>query len=292
MTKAGTLKETRYELILDSLKSGTFKMKDMAEATQVDRGQIRDDLKTLQLMHPEIKHYGTTGRTSKWVWEEEIEQKTVKEMKEEKTDRYSVNKNDEGYSDPTAAAVIKSMDNIYGSKVPGSVWSVSSANGKVEEYLILSDFRDRCSCLMLLNDKTQWNPVYCVAVDFKTDSYVDVRCICPKPSRYFLQYEFEIKNLEAVQNRINKIFRLPVLEKTVEVSVPVEVEKIVEKKVEVPVEVIKTVEVQVPVPVAIDDRDKTVDAVDTALLRQKADIYERIAWTFLNGIHDTMKEGV
>lgn len=281
MTKVGTLKETRYELILDALKSGTFKAKDMAEATQVNRNQITQDLKTLQLMYPQIKHYGTTGISSKWVWEE-TEKRTVKE----EIDRYSVNKNDEGYSDPTAAAVIKSMDNIYGSKVPGSVWSVSSANGKVEEYLILSDFRDCCSCLMLLTDKAQWNPVYCVAVDFKTDSYVDVRRICPKPSRYFLQYEFEIKNLEAVQNRINKIFNFPVQEKTVEVSVPVEVEKIVEK----PVEVIKTVEVQVPVPVAIDDRDKSVDAVDTALLRQKADIYERIAWTFLNGIHETMKE--
>lgn len=281
MTKAGTLKETRYELIVDALKSGTFKTKDMAEATQVNRNQITNDLKTLQLMYPQIKHYGTTGSSSKWVWEE-TEKRTVKE----EIDRYSVNKNDEGYSDPTAAAVIKSMDNIYGSKVPGSVWSVSSANGKVEEYLILSDFRDCCSCLMLLTDKAQWNPVYCVAVDFRTDSYVDVRRICPKPSRYFLQYEFEIKNLEAVQNRINKIFRFPVQEKTVEVPVPVEVEK----KVEVPVEVIKTVEVKVPMPVEID-RDKTVDAVDTALLRQKADIYERIAWTFLNGIHDTMKEG-
>lgn len=281
---ATTVKETRYELILDALKSGTFKAKDMAEATQVNRNQITQDLKTLQLMYPQIKHYGTTGSSSKWVWEE-AEKKTVKEMKEE-NDRYSVNKNDEGYSDPTAAAVIKSMDNIYGSKVPGSVWSVSSANGKVEEYLILSDFRDCCSCLMLLTDKSQWNPVYCVAVDFTTDSYVDVRRICPKPSRYFLQYEFEIKNLEAVQNRINKIFRFPVQEKTVEVPVPVEIEK----KVEVPVEVIKTVEVKVPVPVETE-RDTTVDAVDTALLRQKADIYERIAWTFLNGIHDNMKEG-
>lgn len=270
MTKAGTLKETRYELIIDALKTGTFKTKDMAEATQVNRNQITQDLKTLQLMYPQIKHYGTTGSSSRWVWEEGAKQ----EVKEE-IDRYSVNKNDEGYSDPTAAAVIKSMDNIYGSKVPGSVWSVSSANGKVEEYLILSDFRDCCSCLMLLTDKTQWNPVYCVAVDFKTDSYVDVRRVCPKPSRYFLQYEFEIKNLEAVQNRINKIFRFPVQEKTVEVPVPVEV--------------IKTVEVKVPVPVETE-RDDTVDAVDTALLRQKADIYERIAWTFLNGIHETMKE--
>lgn len=272
MTKAGTLKETRYELIIDALKSGTFKAKDMAEATQVNRNQITQDLKTLQLMYPQIKHYGTTGSSSKWVWEE-TEKKTVKE---EEMDRYSYKKTDEGYSDPTAAAVIKSMDNIYGSKVPGSVWSVSSANGKVEEYLILSDFRDCCSCLMLLTDKAQWNPVYCVAVDFKTDSYVDVRRICPKPSRYFLQYEFEIKNLEAVQNRINKIFRFPVQEKTVEVPVPVEV--------------IKTVEVKVPVPVETE-RDNTVDAVDTALLRQKADIYEKIAWTFLNGIHETMKEG-
>ena len=281
MNKAGTVRETRYELILDALKTGTFKTKDMAEATQVNRNQITQDLKTLQLMYPQIKHYGTTGSSSKWVWEE-TEKKTVKE---EEMERYSYKKTDEGYSDPTAAAVIKSMDNIYGSKVPGSVWSVSSASGKVEEYLILSDFRDCCSCLMLLTDKAQWNPVYCVAVDFKTDSYVDVRRICPKPSRYFLQYEFEIKNLEAVQRRINKIFRFPVQEKTVEVPVPVEIEK----KVEVPVEVIKTVEVKVPVPVEVD-RDKTVDAVDTALLRQKADIYERIAWTFLNGIHETLKE--
>lgn len=285
MTKAGTLKETRYELILDALKTGTFKTKDMAEATQVNRNQITQDLKTLQLMYPQIKHYGTTGSSSKWVWEE-TEKKTIKEMKEE-IDRYSVNKNDEGYSDPTAAAVIKSMDNIYGSKVPGSVWSVSMANGKVEEYLVLSDFRDRCSCLMLLGDEVNYNPVYCVCVDLQRKKYVDVRLISSKPARYFLQYEFEIKNLNTVQEKIQKIFKMPVQEKKVEV--PVEVEKIVEKKVEVPVEVIKTVEVKVPEPVEID-RDKTVDAVDTALLRQKADIYERIAWTFLNGIHDTMKE--
>lgn len=282
MTKAGTLKETRYELILDALKSGSFKAKDMAEATQVNRNQITQDLKTLQLMYPQIKHYGTTGSSSKWVWEE-TEKKIIKEMKEE-IDRYSVNKNDEGYSDPTAAAVIKSCDNIYGSKVPGSVWSVSSANGKVEEYLILCDFRECCSCLMLLTDTSQYNPVYCVPVDFQRKAYVDVRRVCPKPSRYFLQYEFEITNLEAVQNKVNKIFKFPASEKTIEV----EVEKVIEKKVEVPVEVIKTVEVKVPVPVEIGD--KTIDAVDTALLRQKADIYERIAWTFLNGIHETMKE--
>ena len=256
MNKAGTLKETRYELILDALKTGTFKSKDMAEVTQVNRNQITQDLKTLQLMYPQIKHYGTTGSSSKWVWEE-TEKKTVKEAVEE-IDRYSVNKNDEGYSDPTAAAVIKSMDNIYGSKVPGSVWSVSSANGKVEEYLILSDFRDCCSCLMLLNDKNQYNPVYCVAVDFKTDSYVDVRRICPKPSRYFLQYEFEIKNLEAVQNRINKIFRFPMSEKTVEVRVPVE------RIVEVEKEVIK----EVPA-------ENTIEPVEIALLRQRAEIYEK-----------------
>lgn len=281
MTKAGTLKETRYELIVDALKSGTFKAKDMAEATQVNRNQITQDLKTLQLMYPQIKHYGTTGSSSKWVWEE-TEKKTIKEAAEE-NDRYSYKKTDEGYSDPTAAAVIKSMDSIYGSKVPGSVWSVSMANGKVEEYLVLSDFRDRCSCLMLLGDEVNYNPVYCVCVDLQRKKYVDVRLISSKPARYFLQYEFEIKNLNAVQEKIQKIFKMPVQEKTVEV------EKIVEKKVEVPVEVIKTVEVQVPVPVEID-RDKTVDAVDTALLRQKADIYERIAWTFLNRIHETMKE--
>ena len=268
MNKAGTLKETRYELIIDALKSGTFKAKDMAEATQVNRNQITQDLKTLQLMYPQIKHYGTTGSSSKWVWEE-TEKKTVKE----EIDRYSVNKNDEGYSDPTAAAVIKSMDNIYGSKVPGSVWSVSMANGKIEEYLVLSDFRDRCSCLMLLGDDANYNPVYCVCVDLQRKKYVDVRLISSKPARYFLQYEFEVENLNTVQEKIQKIFKMPVQE----------------KKVEVPVEVIKTIEVKVPVPVETE-RDNTVDAVDTALLRQKADIYERIAWTFLNGIHETMRE--
>lgn len=39
---AATLKKTRYELILDALKSGTFKTKDMAEATQVNRNQRKN----------------------------------------------------------------------------------------------------------------------------------------------------------------------------------------------------------------------------------------------------------
>lgn len=215
-------------------------------------------------------------------------------------ERYPEHKNDEGYNDFTAAPTIKKLDDIFGTFAPGAVWTLSTAYGADAEYLVLRSYKGWVTGMMLQDDLQQYSPVYCVPVSMVDRKYVDCRRILTKPSKYFIEKKYDIPNFDRVKSKVCYLLAIEpeiiekIVEKPVEVTkevevvkeVPVEVIKEVEKPVEVikevPVEVIKEVVKEVQVPVAIDDRDKTIDAVDTALLRQKADIYERIAWQFLN----------
>lgn len=235
---------------------------------------------------------------------------TVVESKKEENEveRYPEHKNDKGYNDLTAAPTIRKLDDIFGTFAPGAVWTLSTAYGADADYLVLRSYKGWVTGMMLQDDLQQYSPVYCVPVSMVDRKYVDCRRILTKPSKYFIEKKYDIPNFDRVRSKvcyllgiepevIEKIVEKPVeVTKEVEVvkEVPVEVIKEVEKPVEVikevPVEVIKEVVKEVQVPVAIDDRDKTVDAVDTALLRQKADIYERIAWQFLNSIASVAEE--
>ena len=210
---------------------------------------------------------------------------------ENEVERYPEHKNDEGYNDLTAAPTIRKLDDIFGTFAPGAVWTLSTAYGADAEYLVLRSYKGWVTGMMLQDDIQQYSPVYCVPVSMKDRRYVDCRRILTKPSKYFIEKEYDIPNFERVKSKVCYLLGIEpdvvekIVEKPVEVTkeVPVEVIKEVEKPVEVIKEVVK--EVQVPVEV-----EKSVDAVDTALLRQKAEIYERIAWQFLNSIASVAEE--
>lgn len=218
--------------------------------------------------------------------------KPVKE--ENEVERYPEHKNDEGYNDLTAAPTIMKLDDIFGVMAPGAVWTLSTAYGADAEYLVLRSYKGWVTGMMLQDDLQQYSPVYCVPVSMVDRKYVDCRRILTKPSKYFLEKKYDIPNFDRVRSKVCYLLGIEpeVVEKVVEK--PVEVTKEVEVVKEVPVEVIK--EVEKPVEVIKEvvkevEVEKSVDAVDTALLRQKAEIYEKIAWQFLNSIA-SVAEGV
>ena len=230
-----------------------------------------------------------------------IETPTETAKEEKEVERYPEHKNDEGYNDFTAAPTIKKLDDIFGTFAPGAVWTLSTAYGADAEYLVLRSYKGWVTGMMLQDDLQQYSPVYCVPVSMVDRKYVDCRRILTKPSKYFIEKKYDIPNFERVKFKVCYLLGIEpeavekIVEKPVEVTkevevikeVPVEVIKEVEKPVEVikevPVEVIKEVVKEVEV-------EKSVDAVDTALLRQKADIYEKIAWQFLNSIASVAEE--
>lgn len=254
-----------------------------------------------------IKHYWIVESEKAPEATSEPTTETVVESKKEENEveRYPEHKNDEGYNDLTAAPTIRKMDDIFGVFAPGAVWTLSTAYGADVEYLVLRSYKGWVTGMMLQDDLQQYSPVYCVPVSMSDKRYVDCRRILTKPSKYFLEKKYDIPNLERVKSKVCYLLAIEpeiiekIVEKPVEVTkevevvkeVPVEVIKEVEKPVEVikevPVEVIKEVVKEVQVPVEVE---KTVDAVDTALLRQKADIYERIAWQFLNTLSNVAEE--
>lgn len=232
----------------------------------------------------------------------ENETPTEPEKEENEVERYPEHKNDEGYNDLTAAPTIRKLDDIFGTFAPGAVWTLSTAYGADAEYLVLRSYKGWVTGMMLQDDLQQYSPVYCVPVSMKDKRYVDCRRILTKPSKYFIEKCYDIPNLDRVRSKICYLLGIEpeIIEKIVEK--PVEVTKEVEVVKEVPVEVIKEVEKpvevikEVPVEVIKEvvkevEVEKSVDAVDTALLRQKAEIYEKIAWQFLNTLSN-VAEGV
>lgn len=220
---------------------------------------------------------------------------TTEPVKEEnEVERYPEHKNDEGYNDLTAAQTIRKLDDIFGTFAPGAVWTLSTAYGADAEYLVLRSYKGWVTGMMLQDDLQQYSPVYCVPVSMRDKRYVDCRRILTKPSKYFIEKKYDIPNFDRVKSKVCYLLAIEpeVIEKIVEK--PVEVTKEVEVVKEVPVEVIK--EVEKPVEVIKEvvkevEVEKSVDAVDTALLRQKAEIYEKIAWQFLNTLSN-VEEGV
>ena len=238
-----------------------------------------------------------------WLAESKKTPETVAEpaKEENEVERYPEHKNDEGYNDLTAAPTIRKLDDIFGTFAPGAVWTLSTAYGADAEYLVLRSYKGWVTGMMLQDDLQQYSPVYCVPVSMKDKRYVDCRRILTKPSKYFIEKCYDIPNLDRVKSKICYLLGIEpeIIEKIVEK--PVEVTKEVEVVKEVPVEVIKEVEKpvevikEVPVEVIKEvvkevEVEKSVDAVDTALLRQKAEIYEKIAWQFLNTLSNVTEE--
>lgn len=246
-----------------------------------------------------IKHYWIVESEKTLEATSEPATETVVESKKEENEveRYPDHKNDEGYNDLTAAPTIRKMDDIFGTFAPGAVWTLSTAYGADVEYLVLRSYKGWVTGMMLQDDLQQYSPVYCVPVSMVDRKYVDCRRILTKPSKYFIEKKYDIPNFDRVRSKVCYLLGIEpeviekIVEKPVEVTKEVEVVKEVPveviKEVEKPVEVIKEVVKEVQVPVEVE---KSVDAVDTALLRQKAEIYEKIAWQFLNSIASVAEE--
>ena len=292
----------RNARLIQMVKDGEFSSLKAQKEFGCSKAAITASLDKLRSEYPQLKHNGKKGQGSKWIWDETISESIVETKKEEnKVERYSEHKNDEGYNDLTAAPTIRKLDDIFGTFDPGAVWTLSTAYGADAEYLVLRSYKGWVTGMMLQDDLQQYSPVYCVPVSMSDKRYVDCRRILTKPSKYFIEKKYDIPNFDRVKSKICYLLGIEpeviekIVEKPVEVTkevevvkeVPVEVIKEVVKEVEKPVEVIKEVVKEVRVPVEVE---KTVDAVDTALLRQKADIYERIAWQFLNTLSNVAEE--
>ena len=264
-------KKERLDYIVEAIKDGSFVSKDVCELFDVNKAIVTRDLHELLEEYPQIKFNGKHGKGAKWSWVNGVED----------GHKYSVKKTEEGYNDPTAAAVITKLDNdIYGEFTPGDVWWVSAANGTTEKYLVIQSFAGCTTCLQVISrDRCNYNPVIHACVNMQYNEVVDCRRLLSKPSRYFLEKDasYSVTNFDEIRRKIVSLNKLDV---TLEDDIKVK-EKIVEKKVEVPVEVIKEVPVEkrVEVPVALPSDD-----TELALAKQRADIYEQVAWSLLRSI--------
>lgn len=265
-------RQKRFDYILDHVKDGTFVAKDAAQALYVSKATITRDLQDLALMYPQLRHNGKHGHASKWTWINEVSE----------GNKYNIKKTEEGYSDPTAAAAITQIDSgIYGEFTPGDVWHVSASNGSIEKYLVVASFAGCATCLQVLDNRNDYNPVIHMCVSIQKNEFVDCRRLVSKPSRYFLEKDdsYHVTNFDAIKAKTAALNNL-VVDNIVEKIVEVPVEKIVEKTVEVPVEKIVEVPVEKVIekePIAIDPKlDK-----ELALATQRADIYQGLVWAFL-----------
>lgn len=264
-TEHTATKKERLDYIVEAIKDGSFNNDNISELFGVSKNTIKVDLHELSLAYPQIKHNGKRGSGSKWTWVDNVED----------GHKYSVKKTEEGYNDPTAAAAITNLDNdIYGEFTPGDVWWVSASNGTTEKYLVIQSFAGCTTCLQVISrDRCNYNPVIHACVNMQYNEVVDCRRLLSKPSRYFLEKDenYHVTNFDIIKHIVANLNGLCTEPIETKVEVPVEVIK------EVPVE--KIVEKRVEVPVALPSDD-----TELALAKQRADIYEEVAWSLLRSI--------
>lgn len=243
MNHQRAVKEKNYNEILEAMKlDGIDTIKKVSDILGLNPVTVRKYTKEIL-----VKESGFSGTFSKWKY-------TNSE------DRYDYKKTEEGYSDPTAAKALDNLD-IYGSKIPGSVWKVQSSKGNDEEYLVIQSYRDCNLCLQVMTGEEGYNKLCCVLINLQEKKYVDCRKLVVKPERYFAESTsgIDAKTFDKVRMKILNVIDIPVQTVEKEVIKEVPVEKIVEK------EVIKEVPVEV---------DNSIDAVDLAILRRERDIYK------------------
>lgn len=274
-------RQKRFDYILDHVKSGTLAVKDAASAFYVSKSTITKDLKDLALMYPQLHHNGKHGNGSKWTWSDEISA----------GDKYGAKKTEEGYNDPTAATVIKKLDGqLHGKFQPGEVWYGSASNGEVSKYLVISSFPGFANVMPVLDERTQYNSSYHMAVSIQKNEYVDCRSMIRKLDKYLIEKaeDYRVTNLDAIRIKISVLNGLGT-EKVVEVPV----EKIVEKTIEVPVEKIVEKQVEIPVENLIEKESTVIDYKldkELALATQRADIYQSLVWAFLTKLNGDEEE--
>jgi len=173
--------------------------------------------------------------------------------------KYSGNRNDEGYADPTGSSAIGSTppQNASGFVTPkaGDVWDVKCASGGIGKFLVLAvneliDGRDYVTCV-------EYKPEH----EMMLESCKKLYC---KPAKYFIErvWGTPLSLLTEYKNVIRSYLDIDPEEKVVEKIVEVPVEKIVE----VP-------EVRVAEPVT-SGKLYTQEELDMEIVKMRADIYK------------------
>ena len=179
--------------------------------------------------------------------------------------RYSDNKTEEGYIDPTAYAAMVNLEG-KGKKEPdmqenietiphaGDVWDVRCSSGVIEKHVVIAvnEIDGYATCIK-----------YC-----PEEEDMDRSCtkLYSKPLRYFMSRTWgtPLSQLTRYKNLIRDYLDIDPEEKIVE--------KVIEKKIEVPVEV-PVPEVRVAEPVT-SGKLYTQEELDMEIIKMRAEIYK------------------
>lgn len=250
-------------------KNGIVKTSVMSQELDFPDSTIRQHVRNLGKTHPNIK---TSYGKVEWV---ETEEKKPAE-KAETQDRYKFPKNNEGYTDFTAAKASNAIDDIHGAFTPGDIWICDVTKGVTGKYVVLASYKGCVTCVPVKNcGYAEYNPVCCVVIDFQSKAFVDLRFIVTKASRYFVEKSGEVKNPNAIKTKLTFLLGIEPVERVVEKVVTKEVVK------EVPIE--KEVIKEVPV-------ERSIDTVESALTKQEGEIYKSITWALIAAIGGNFKE--
>lgn len=128
------------EMILDELKNGSGNGKtvwEIQEALGCNHETVRRRLLSLIEEKKVSRRMDSTNGKRSYVYEV-IESDEKKEAVVEKPERYGDNKNDEGYSDPTAAAAIRSASSHKETFLPGAIYKT----GFGDPFLVIRTYPD------------------------------------------------------------------------------------------------------------------------------------------------------
>lgn len=193
-------------------------------------------------------------------------------------ERYPETKNDEGYSDPTAAKAMKNTAVEYNPDQFGRIFEMTSpTTNENDYYIMIQDYGSRGVLAIPMVKERNWrssnNSGYVMNYRFEKELYyIDIRAMYLRPTKYIINHDCGVVTQNTLMSIRTKMYRMlgfnipEVVEKVVEKEVPVEVEKIIEKEVPVEVEKIVEKEVKVEVPVPTND----IEQIDRALEQQRA----------------------
>lgn len=298
---AGSKKEAEAEkttFVLDILKEANgqvVRSTDLISALSIKKSTFGSFMQRLKKRYPDRigsrrgGHEGNAGYY--WIPEEkgpeQVEEVAVEKSNSEEPelpDRYDDAHNDEGYSDPTAFLAMRNTGELSCKAKPGDVYYLdnklcvvigthNSSVTNVPLYISIYEINER--------EKSQ-----CESIVFGgKKAYVNPIRINTRPFKHYGDKAGELmdSSFRVIKAHVGKYLNLKgigvvekVVEKRVEVQVPVE--KVVEKVVEVPVAA-PTVTVE---GYTFEElQGKITDAVEVAVLKERARIYEDIAMRLL-----------
>lgn len=199
-------------------------------------------------------------------------------------ERYNDKKNDEGYHDPTAAAVLEKLER-NGKDRAGEIWSTGNDD---LYFLVLAVFRGLVIGINVCRMDEWYDPEYDKTINIRGKSYyINLRRIVSKPAKIMVANYGNIgpERLNFVKTAVTKLLGIKA-EKVVEKPVEVIREKIVEKPVEVEKIIFKTKFDRKKLRRPIGNRQtiKQIEAAEDtlniqqqmlAMAEQRADIWEQ-----------------